>query len=169
MIRLAIGKWKTAGMLMLAAGIAAADQLIKALVSRAALGQAIVCLPPLFEIVRTENSGAAFSLLSGKTALLLGMTTLMLAALLAAVLCFPSLTGRARWALAVLFGGGAGNWIDRFSTGRVSDYIHLLFFDFPVFNLADICITLSVAYLILLLLTDQFEVHKTGDGHGTDH
>ena len=51
-------------------------------------------------------------------------------------------------------GGGIGNFIDRARTGAVVDYLNFQFMQFPVFNFADICVTVGVALLILLLLLD---------------
>ena len=67
------------------------------------------------------------------------------------------LTKAASLACMTLIGGGVGNLIDRILFGGVTDYIHLLFLDFPIFNLADIAITCSVFVLILLLMTNRLE------------
>lgn len=155
-------------MLILSSGIAGADQLIKHYISMFAQEDVIAVLPPMLEIVRNENSGAAFSMLSGNGVFLLTTTSIMLILLLLTMLCYHNVSGQARWAIASLLGGGVGNWIDRFTSGTVSDYIRLLFIRFPVFNLADIFITLSVAYLIVLLLMGRFELN-TGENHGAGH
>ena len=64
-----------------------------------------------------------------------------------------------------LIGGGLGNLVDRILFGGVTDYIRLSLIRFPIFNFADICITVSVAALMLLLLFDHFN-DKTEERHG---
>lgn len=57
-----------------------------------------------------------------------------------------------RWihvAMALLASGALGNMIDRVVRGKVTDMLELQFMNFPVFNIADACIT--VAALILLV------------------
>ena len=61
-----------------------------------------------------------------------------------------------------------GNLIDRIAYAGVTDYIRLLLFDFPIFNLADMAITGSIAVLLILLLTGRLE-ETTGEKDGSDH
>ena len=91
---------------------------------------------------------------------------LLICLMLYIAFCLMSLTKAGRLSIAVLLGGGVGNLIDRLAFGGVTDYIRVLFVRFPVFNLADIAITLSVAALILLLLTGKLE--NTGEKYGSD-
>ena len=51
--------------------------------------------------------------------------------------------------LAMIFGGALGNAIDRIFYGFVVDFIETTFIDFPVFNIADIGITVGVALLMI--------------------
>ena len=67
-----------------------------------------------------------------------------------------------------MIGGGVGNLIDRIAYAGVTDYIRLLLFDFPIFNLADMAITGSIAVLLILLLTGRLE-ETTGEKDGSDH
>lgn len=120
----------------------------------------------VFEIALSRNSGAAFSVLTGKGMLLLVLTTLLLLGLLCIQLLNTELTNGARCLIAIILGGGAGNWIDRFFSGAVTDYIRLLFIRFPVFNFADACITVATVWLMILLLSGKLET-KTGETHGT--
>lgn len=151
-----------------ALAIAALDRAIKMGITATAQGEVLARWGGILEIVHTANPGAAFSLLSGSTLFLLAVTTLMLAAVLLAIVFYRPLTPAAGWSLALLLGGGIGNWIDRMTSGVVTDYIRLLFIRFPVFNLADICITISIAALLFLVATDRFDSH-TGEHHGTTH
>ena len=55
--------------------------------------------------------------------------------------------------------------MDRVIWGGVTDYIRLLFIRFPVFNFADICITVSVAVLFILICFDS-KTDKPEEHHG---
>lgn len=135
------------------------DQAAKAAVRRVPQGTVLMRLAPLLEIMHSANTGAAFSLLAGHTLFI----ALLSAALLAAVAFAGSrmaLTRPAKAAFACLIGGGLGNLIDRLVFGEVTDYIRLLFFRFPVFNLADIFVTLSVIGIALLLFFGRLEETK---------
>lgn len=52
----------------------------------------------------------------------------------------------------VMFSGAIGNLIDRIRIGYVIDFIYFKLIDFPVFNVADIFVTLSMIALIILCL-----------------
>ena len=57
-------------------------------------------------------------------------------------------------ALALVVAGGIGNCIDRLITGYVVDFIRFTFIDFPVFNVADICVTCGVIlFLVAIIFT----------------
>jgi len=142
--------------------VAALDQWIKQMVRTMPQGQAFFRMDPLFELVPSVNTGAAFSLLSGNNAVLALLSVGLLVLLCEYIRKTMRLTKTAFAAFMCLLGGAAGNLIDRIFFGGVTDYIRTLFVDFPIFNLADIAITCSVFVLIILLLTNQLE-ENTGE------
>lgn len=148
--------------------VVAADQVIKAVIRRQALGQTIFEIPGVVDITPSFNTGAAFSLLSGQPILLAAVSAVLLLALCSYAARHIRLTRAAETALGFMVGGGVGNLIDRIAYAGVTDYIRLLLFDFPVFNLADMAITGSIAVLLILLLTGKLE-ETTGEEHGSDH
>lgn len=120
---------------------------------------AITVLPGVVELRYYLNDGMAFSMLAGKQALLIGMTSIMLiCVLLLLIFRKMQLWERVSWTL--ILGGGIGNLIDRFFNGVVVDYINFLFVDFAVFNFADICITTGVVLLMLWILYDSTKKEK---------
>ncbi len=113
--------------------------------------EGIRLIPGVIGLRYAENRGIAFSMLSGYPRLL-GLLSL---ALIAAgflwlrkkqLAAFP-LTG-----LALMAGGAAGNMLDRLIRGFVPDMIEALFVNFPVFNIADSCLTVGCALVIISLL-----------------
>ena len=145
------------GTITLAALLAAADQALKALIRTHPQGAVLFSVPSILEITHRANTGAAFSLLAGNPLLVTLLSAALLAGLCAVMLRVLHPTRTARIALAFVIGGGAGNLIDRLLFGAVTDYVRLLFLRFPVFNLADISITVGVALLLLLAMTGRLE------------
>lgn len=134
--------------------LAALDQLIKVWATAYLLPVGSMPLIPGFiELRYVLNDGMAFSLLSGRRWLLIGVTGVVLLAVAIALIVhkMPRLE-RIVWMLVL--GGGLGNLIDRVRTGVVVDYLNFQFIDFPVFNFADICVCTGVGLLVLSLLLD---------------
>ena len=148
--------------LLVSAAIAAIDQLIKLFIRSIPLGVVVFRLPPLLEITHCINTGAAFSLFSGHTALLAVGSAMLIYIITYVFFSSFRLSAAGRAAYAVLLGGGIGNLVDRLLLGGVTDYIRLLFIHFPVFNFADIAITGSAAILMVLMFTDRLEI-KAGE------
>lgn len=53
---------------------------------------------------------------------------------------------------SLVFGGAVGNLIDRLFLGYVRDFIALDFINFPVFNIADMCLCAGVIVLLVFFL-----------------
>jgi len=138
-----------------AAVLVVLDQLIKHWVTAALLPVgSMEVLPGIVELRYCLNDGMAFSMLAGKQGLLIGVTSVMLVAVL--VMLFVRkmpLAERIAWTLVL--GGGVGNLIDRVLNGVVVDYINVLFMHFAIFNFADICVCVGVGLLMLVLLLDS--------------
>lgn len=138
--------------------VIALDQWSKYLaVSLLTIGVRIKILPGFFDLTLTFNKGVAFGLFAGisNDALrytILGITTLI--ALSAIVYFFiKELSGSVsgQIAFAMIIGGALGNQIDRIRLGQVVDFF-LAYYDryhWPVFNVADSCISIGVVILLL--------------------
>ena len=138
--------WRRAGLVALV--VLACDQVTKALVSSSiALGDSRHVLPGV-TLVHAENSGVAFSLLTGSEVAVVIVTLVIVAAVLA---YFATHGGRRLlWLVTGLIVGGAlGNLLDRVRVGAVTDFIQLP--HWPAFNVADASITLGVVALFLIL------------------
>lgn len=151
------GRWI---FLSVALSAIAADQAVKAwvrgaLVERESIGSP---WPGVFEITLTYNDGIAFGMLRGAGVLLAPIALAIV--LVAAIYSFRhSHQGRAiHLAMGALAGGAIGNLIDRLWLGKVTDMFWFRLIDFPVFNVADACITVSA---VLMMLIWTFEAKAT--------
>lgn len=152
-----------------------ADQALKYwTVTHLALGESTELLPGVLQLTRLHNYGAAWSSLSGKTVVLLIITTALLIAV--AWLLVKKIVRQRLGVAAGLFilGGGLGNMIDRVWHGYVVDMLDISpLFEYPVFNLADCFVVVgavlgAVYYLWFYDKYDKKERthgHKDPDGH----
>ena len=146
------GKGKAACLALAALSCIAADQLVKLLVAGTMqLGETERFLPPLLQLARVHNYGAAWSSFSGARWLLVALTAAGMCALiwlLARVVRHPL----GQWSLALILGGGIGNLIDRIRLGYVIDMLETMFMDFPVFNIADVFVVCGTAGALIYYL-----------------
>lgn len=147
--------------LVAAAVLVLVDQLIKKAAVDSLKGQDdIVLIKNVLGLTYAENTGAAFSAFSDSTLMLSVVTLLMLVAVVA-FLFFAKIPNKAvNVGVTMILGGGVGNLIDRFEQGYVVDYIETLFVDFPVYNFADICVTVGVAIVCVCLIYDIIQEEK---------
>jgi signal peptidase II len=110
-----------------------------------------------FNIVHAENPGAAFGFLSEshsewRGVFLVGVS-LAVMAIIGTMLFRPSIkkSPMLEIALALVFGGAAGNIWDRLFRGTVTDFLQFFFgdYEFPSFNAADSAITIGACLLLL--------------------
>ncbi|MBP3544367.1 MAG: signal peptidase II [Lachnospiraceae bacterium] len=106
----------------------------------------------VFELRYLENRGAAFGMLKDQRIVFLIMTVIIMAGTLWIYLKMPQ-TKRflpLRLIAAGILAGAAGNMIDRLFNGYVVDFFYFSLIDFPIFNVADIYVTVSSFMLLLL-------------------
>lgn len=117
-------------------------------------GVSQVVLPGILHLHYTQNTGAAFSILTGQRWLLSFLAAT--AALLLYLFRHRITEGKRilRLALGLILGGTLGNLIDRLCYGYVIDFLEFGFIRFPVFNLADTALTLGVSLMFLQLLLE---------------
>lgn len=105
-----------------------------------------------FHITHVRNTGAAFGILQDGTLFLAILSAVVATGIFAYLLAKrQELPALQKLALVLVFSGAVGNMIDRFAYGYVIDFIHFRVgsFDFPVFNVADSCVVVGAALLIL--------------------
>ncbi len=110
-------------------------------------------IPGILHFTLTTNTGSAFSLAPGNNLLFIclvtGLITLILIWIVRREKETPPPEFTERLGMRLLLGGALGNLLDRLTLGQVTDFLDLEFISFPVFNLADVCIDLGVALIVI--------------------
>lgn len=153
---------------LLAAALVALDQFVKLQVmTHIPVGEHVPFLPYLVDLTYVRNTGAAFSIFSEHTWILAGIS-LVMSVLLGWCLWkgIPFQKPLGRMTVTLLLAGAVGNLIDRAFRGYVVDMFNVLFMDFAVFNVADICIVVGgfAAFAYYVLFASKLE-----ELHETDH
>ena len=147
----------------LAAVLIAADQLVKQLVVTKFQNADLPLIGNFIHLYYVENTGMAFSMLQGKTLLLIVSTAAMVAVCVYLLIAQKLEGWTGNVSLALICAGGAGNLIDRIFRGYVIDYIYPKFINFAIFNIADMCVVAGAAVLCLWLLLSGRPKQGRGD------
>ena len=148
--RLGAGPWQWAALAAVGMAAVAADQLTKHIVaSKLRLDDEVHVVGPLW-IHHVQNSGIAFGLFASATPIVIVLTGLAVAWMIA----FFARSGARHpilpVALGLVIGGSVSNLVDRVRLGHVTDFLDFKFW--PAFNLADTFIVVGVAVLLLALV-----------------
>lgn len=140
----------------------AADQITKYIViSNMTLNSSVEFLPGFMNFWYIHNQGGAWGFLEGHTWILLSLTILIMIICVAMLLKFGIRNKLMFWSVALILSGGTGNMIDRiFRGGKVIDFMHFEFIDFPVFNVADCAIVVGALLLVLYFAVDMYKESK---------
>jgi signal peptidase II len=152
----------------LATAVFVADQLTKAwALARLDPARALVVIPDVFHLVLVMNPGVAFGILAGVPPgwrWLVTLFSLLALVLLGSVAVRILPRGRvlARVAVGLVFGGAAGNLLDRWRFGAVVDFIDVFWrsYHWPAFNVADSAITVGVCLLAVELVLGRDDVPR---------
>jgi signal peptidase II len=147
-------------------GLLVLDQVSKALVrGHMALHQSILLLGDDFlRLTYVLNPGIAFGMRS------IGVKPLLIFGWVATIILtwyLYSLVRRGdplRWPVSLFLAGAMGNSIDRLLFGQVTDFADVDFPDFimerwPIFNVADSCVTIGIALLLLIVIFHRPQAH----------
>lgn len=126
------------------------------------LGQTLPLWPNILHLTYVYNTGAAFSMLSEHTTILLPISALMIAMLIGFLVwaAYRQLPMPRLWwgAFGSVVGGALGNAVDRWWFGHVIDFIDVRGIHYPIFNVADSFICLGV---LGLLVDYAWRSHRT--------
>ncbi len=134
-----------------------ADQYTKGLaVSYLKDRPAHIIIDGVFELLYSENRGAAFGMMQGQQGFFLVIAVVVLAAAAFMMWRMPSWKYARYHGLKIcvimITAGAIGNMIDRVTLSYVVDFLYFRLINFPIFNVADIYVTCATAVLILLML-----------------
>lgn len=133
------------------------DQLVKHwVVASVALNTAHPLLPHVLALTNLRNNGAAWSILEGQQWFFSLVTVVALAVILYLFYRWRH-NPRLLLPLSFVLAGAVGNFIDRIQQGYVVDMFETLFVNFPVFNVADCCLTIGVVWLVIIIIRKEEE------------
>lgn len=151
------------------------DQITKVLAESKLMGKPdFKVIGDAFVFSYLRNEGAAWGMLSGKINLFLIFTAIVVLLVTYVIINLPVTKKYVPLLITctLLVSGAAGNFIDRVRFGYVRDFIYFKLINFPVFNVADCYVTVSVVLLIILILfvykEDDFnflKISKKGDNN----
>lgn len=131
------------------------DQLVKNwVVASVALNTAHPLLPHVLALTNLRNNGAAWSILEGQQWFFSLVTVVALAVILYLFYRWRH-NPRLLLPLSFILAGAVGNFIDRIQHGYVVDMFETLFMNFPVFNVADCCLTIGVVWLVIIIIREE--------------
>lgn len=137
-----------------AALLVAADQFTKYLAVAYLKNQPnIVLWEGVFELEYLENRGAAFGIMQGQKSFFLVFTSIAMTGIVWFFLKKIPDDKKYRFldiVCVLIFAGGIGNFIDRIRLNYVIDFFYFSLIDFPIFNVADIYVTVAAFAMILL-------------------
>ena len=113
-----------------------------------------------FYYLPNGNTGAAFGMLSGHRILFLIIAFVVVTAIFYLVWNMPTVKRYKAVEILLVFiaAGGVGNMIDRFMQGYVVDFIYISCINFPIFNVADMYVsvcTVVLAVMVLFVLKEE--------------
>ena len=162
------GRQLTIGAVLVLA-LTALDQITKKAAESLASSPSLL-IPGVLEFRYFENHGAAFSLLQNQFAVFYIGTAVILCLIVYTLLRAP-VTARyrlLRFDLLLVAAGAVGNLIDRLAYHYVRDFIYVALIDFPIFNVADMYVTIGAFLFAFLLLfyyrDDEFAFLKKKSG-----
>lgn len=128
------------------------------IIKKMTLTESIHVINNFFYITYWENKGAAWGILQNGRWIFITITFIVSIILIG--LLFKSKNSILSTALSLIISGAFGNLIDRVLRGRVTDFLDFKIFgyDFPIFNVADMCVvigTFVLAYFLLFVYEDK--------------
>jgi signal peptidase II len=145
----------------IAGAVIALDQLTKMYIHTGlGLGHSITLIPDLFRFTYIQNKGAAFGIFHESAPMFRQIFFSAMPPIAMGIILYMlrSVPASDRWqifSLSLIFGGAAGNYIDRLRFGYVIDFLDFHYkevWSYPAFNVADSAIVVGVILLALIMI-----------------
>lgn len=129
---------------------------LKSYILKKVIGEMFTNTDAFFSLVLVKNNGAAFNLFAGFQDWLVIFAVVIILAIIIYLLANKLYISENFLMMLSLFTAGiAGNAIERYTLGYVEDFIKINLFNFPVFNLNDIMITVAAVVIALSIVNDK--------------
>ena len=115
------------------------------------INQNITIIPNFLSFNYTQNTGAAFNMGTNNIITIIIINVIIIGLIIKFIKDNDLHIG-ALVSLFIVLAGGISNLIDRIFRGFVIDFIDVNIFNFPNFNVADICIVLGIIFLIVITI-----------------
>lgn len=119
----------------------------------------VAVIQNIFHFTFVQNTGVAFGIMNDYGHVLRLVITVCVIVLLGVSYTFRHAPKNQQFAFGLIMGGALGNWIDRLRLGYVIDFLD--FRVWPVFNVADSCITTGICLFIWIQLTHKSKPHAS--------
>lgn len=136
-------------------GLVFLDQIVKAIVvDKMALGDGFAIINGVLHMQYVRNTGAAWGIFPNSILFFIVFALFVSLGLMYIYIKLPldKHFTILHWTMIVLIAGALGNLIDRIFRNYVVDFIYFKLIDFPVFNIADIYVTVSGIVLVILIM-----------------
>ncbi len=111
----------------------------------------------LFDLIFVQNTGAAFSIFENSKIFLIAFSIIAIILILIYVIKnITKYSAVASFWTAMLVAGISCNLYERIAFGYVRDFIKINFVEFPIFNISDIFINLSVFALVVIIIKNNY-------------
>lgn len=128
------------------------DMVSKYIVSKLLIvNESVMIIKNFFNITYVRNTGAAFSIFSGNTFLVMVISFMIIMGIILYISKNKPSNKIEKISYSLILGGAIGNFIDRIIYGYVRDFIEIDIFgwDYPIFNLADVFVVVGVILLVI--------------------
>ncbi len=133
------------------------------------IGQSSPFLPGFIDIVIVHNEGSAWGMLAGMNVFFIILTFVFIGILVWYTLSENVVHPLYHIALGFILAGSIGNMVDRIAFGYVRDFLHFEFWpSFPVFNVADVCLTVGVIVFVVFIIMNVVKHFKEKNGEKND-
>lgn len=134
------------------------DQWTKSLiVKKMDLHESIPIIDHFFSITSHRNKGAAWGILQGQMTFFYIITVIVVIGIIYFMHKYAQESKLLAISLSLILGGAIGNFIDRLFRKEVVDFLDftIITYNFPIFNVADSCLTIGVILFLIATIMDE--------------